>query len=55
MALLVKGHLELPSDLHGIIRFNYNEHVREVVPKLCARLREAGIDVDAAKVSQASA
>ena len=54
MALLVKGHLELPSDLQGIIRFNFNDHVREVVPKLCARLREAGVEVDAARVSEAS-
>lgn len=29
MALLVKGHLELPSDLQGIIRLGFNEHVRE--------------------------
>jgi predicted nucleotide-binding protein len=46
MSLLVKGHIELPSDLQGIIRYNFNDHVREIVPKLCARLREVGIDVD---------
>ena len=55
MALLVKGHLELPSDLQGIIRFSFNDHVREVVPKLCTRLREAGVELDATKVSEASA
>ncbi|MBC7822132.1 MAG: nucleotide-binding protein, partial [Planctomycetaceae bacterium] len=55
MALLVKGHLELPSDLQGFIRFNFNDHVREVVPKLCARLREVGIDIDPTKISAASA
>jgi predicted nucleotide-binding protein len=27
MAIVVKGHVELPSDLQGIIRFGYNEHV----------------------------
>jgi len=55
MALLVKGHLELPSDLQGIIRLGFNEHVREVVPKLCARLREAGIELDPGRISAASA
>ncbi len=42
--------MELLSDLQGIIRFNFNDHVREVVPKLCARPREAGVEVDAARV-----
>src|SRR5262249_39101328 len=55
MALLVKGHLELPSDLQRLIRFAFHDHVREVVPKLCARLREAGSEVDAARISAASA
>jgi predicted nucleotide-binding protein with TIR-like domain len=27
MAIVVKGYLKLPSDLEGIIRFGYNEHV----------------------------
>lgn len=55
MALLVKGHLELPSDLQGIIRFGFNDHVREVIPKLCTRLQEAGIEIDSAKISEACA
>src|SRR5205823_8688152 len=45
MAIIVKGHVEIPSDLQGIIRFNYNEHVKEIVPKLCQRLKEAGFDL----------
>jgi predicted nucleotide-binding protein len=45
MSFVVKGHLEIPSDLDGIIRFHYNEHVREVVPKLCQRLQEAGFEL----------
>jgi predicted nucleotide-binding protein len=55
MALLVKGHLELPSDLQGLIRYSFNDHVREVVPKLCARLREVGINIDPGRISAASA
>lgn len=55
MVLLIKGHLEIPSDLQGIIWFGFNDHVREVMPKLCARLREVGIDVDPAKISEACA
>lgn len=55
MALLVKGHVEVPSDLQGIIQLKFNEEIREIVPKLCARLREAGIEIDAQKVSEACA
>lgn len=28
MALIVKGYVELPSDLQGIIQLRYNDHVR---------------------------
>ncbi|HAT48840.1 MAG: nucleotide-binding protein [Nitrospirae bacterium] len=55
MALIVKGHLELPSDLQGIIRLGYNDHIREIVLKLCQRLKEVGFDIDAAAISAASA
>jgi predicted nucleotide-binding protein len=55
MALLVKGHLEIPSDLQGVIYFGFNEHVREVLPKLVNRLREAGINVDERKLAGAMA
>lgn len=55
MALIVKGHIELPSDLQGFIRFGYNDHVREIVPKLCARFGEVGIEIDPGKMSLASA
>ncbi|MBF0456056.1 MAG: nucleotide-binding protein [Magnetococcales bacterium] len=55
MALIVKGHLELPSDLQGIIRLGYNDHIREIVPKLGQRLKESGFDIDASSISTASA
>jgi predicted nucleotide-binding protein len=54
MAIIVKGHVELPSDLQGIIRFGYNEHIREIVPKLCTRLQEAGIVVEQRHVAEAA-
>lgn len=54
MAIVVKGHIEIPSDLEGIIRFGYNDHVREIVPKLCQRLKEAGFDLDPGQIAAAA-
>lgn len=55
MAILVKGHVELPSDLQGIIQLRFNEHVREIVAKLATRMKEAGIAVDTTKIAEATA
>jgi predicted nucleotide-binding protein len=54
IALIIKGHLEVPSDLQGIIHFGYNDHIREIVPKLCQRLKEAGFNIDANAISAAA-
>lgn len=54
MAIIVKGHVEIPSDLQGIIRLGYNDHIREVVPKLCQRLRDAGFEIDPNKMASAA-
>lgn len=54
MALIVKGHLELPSDLEGIIRLGYNDHIREIIPKLCQNLKEAGFDITSEAITAAS-
>ena len=54
MAIVVKGHLELPSDLEGIIRFGYNRHVKEIVPKLSQRLKEVGFDLEPKQIAAAS-
>jgi len=54
MAIVVKGHVEIPSDLQGIIRFGYNDHVKEIVPKLCQRLKEAGFDLNPAQIASAA-
>lgn len=55
MAILVKGHVELPSDLQGIIQLRFNDHVREAVAKLASRLRESGIHIDPDKIADATA
>lgn len=54
MALIVRGHLELPSDLEGIIRLGYNEHIREIIPKLCQNLKAAGFHISSDAISAAS-
>jgi predicted nucleotide-binding protein len=54
IAIVVKGHVDIPSDLQGIIRLGYNDHIREIVPKLCQRLRDAGFDIDTSKLASAS-
>src|SRR5699024_4280035 len=42
VAILKKGHLEVPSDAQGILYIPFNDHVKETVPKLADRLRAAG-------------
>lgn len=53
MAIIVKGHLEMPSDLQGIIHLAYNDHVKEIVPKLCDRLKEVGYDFEPNQITAA--
>lgn len=55
MAILQKGTLERPSDTDGILRIEFNEHVREIVPKLVQRLQAAGFEISADRVAAASA
>ncbi len=54
MAILVKGHLEMPSDLQGIIHLAFNDHVKEIIPKLCQRLKELGFDLEADQIAAAT-
>lgn len=54
MALVVKGHVELPSDLQGVIQLRYNDHIREIVPKLIERLRNSGFDIDSGRIASAT-
>jgi predicted nucleotide-binding protein len=55
MAILQKGVLERPSDTDGILRIEFNDHVREIVPKLAQRLQSAGFKIDPRKIADASA
>jgi len=54
MAIIVKGHLEMPSDLQGVIHLAYNDHVKEIIPKLCQRLKEAGFDLQPNQIAAAA-
>ncbi len=55
MVILKKGALEMPSDAAGVIYIEFNDHVREIVPKLAQRLGAAGFDIDPQKIAAASA
>lgn len=55
MAIIQRGTLERPSDTDGILRIEYNDHVREIVPKLVQRLQAAGFAIDPNAISAASA
>lgn len=55
MAILQKGAVERPSDTDGILRIEFNDHVREIVPKLVQRLQSAGFNISAQDISSASA
>src|ERR1044071_1409318 len=55
VAILKRGHLEVPSDAQGILYIPFNDHIRETVPKLVDRLRAAGFTIDAERITRASA
>lgn len=54
VAILKKQHLEIPSDAQGILYIPFNDHVKEVVPKLVDRLRAAGFDLNPEAITRAS-
>ena len=54
MAILVKGHLEKPSDADGILYIAFNHHVKEAVPRLANRLKESGFILGPDKITHAS-
>ena len=55
VAILKKGHVEVPSDASGIIYLPFNSHVRETAAKLCQRLGEAGFGLSSDAIAKASA
>ena len=54
IAILKKGHLEEPSDAKGVLYIPFNDHVKETVPKLANRLREAGFVLSPEAIAHAS-
>jgi len=54
VVILVKGHVEVPSDASGIIYLHFNDHVKEQVPRLADRLTAAGFEIDAQKIMKAA-
>ena len=55
VAILKKGHVEVPSDASGIIYLGFNNHVKETAAKLCQRLAEAGFELSSDAIAKASA
>ncbi len=54
VAILKKVHLEVPSDAQGILYLSFNDHVKEVVPRLVDRLTDAGFVIDPSAITKAS-
>lgn len=55
MVILKKGALEIPSDIDGVLRLEFNDHVKEVAVKLATRMKNAGIEIDDALIHKAGA
>ena len=55
MVILKKGALEIPSDIDGVLRLEFNDHVKEVAVKLATRMKTAGIEIDDALIHIAGA
>ena len=54
VAILKKGHLEVPSDASGILYISFNEHVKETVPRLVERLNQSGFKMTPENITRAS-
>ena len=46
VAILHKGDVELPSDIHGLVYIPFQKHVSEVKQRLAAELQEAGFQIN---------
>ncbi len=46
VAILHKGDVELPSDIHGLVYIPFQNHVSEVKQRLAAELQEAGFHIN---------
>ncbi len=54
VAILKKGHLEVPSDADGILYIGFNDHVKETVPRLAERLNHAGFKIEGQAIAKAA-
>ena len=54
MLVIIKGHLEIPSDIEGLIRVHYNAHIREIAGKVAQNLQNAGFTISAEKIAAAT-
>ena len=54
VALLRKGSLEIPSDADGILRIDFQSHVKETIPQLCHHLMKAGFQLESASIIKAA-
>lgn len=55
MVILKKGALEIPSDIDGVLRLEFNDHVKEIAVRLATRMKSAGIEIDDALIHKAGA
>lgn len=46
VAILHKGEVELPSDIHGLVYIPFKKHLNEVKQSLAAELQEAGFHIN---------
>ncbi|MFN3407360.1 MAG: TIR domain-containing protein [Limisphaerales bacterium] len=46
VAILHKGDVELPSDIHGLVYIPFQNHISEVKQRLAAELQEAGFHIN---------
>jgi predicted nucleotide-binding protein len=46
VAILHKGQVELPSDIHGLVYIPFDKHVSEVKQRLAAELQEVGFHIN---------
>ena len=54
VAILKKGHLEVPSDADGILYIGFNDHVKETVPRLAERLNHSGFKIEGQAIAKAA-
>ena len=54
VAILMKGSLEIPSDADGILRIQFQSHVKETITKLCDHLMKAGFLLESANIIKAA-